>query len=42
MIGFVIPGKKAMDDFFTNKAEPVIMLTTGQVFIKHIRLNQKL
>jgi len=28
------PGaKKAMDDFFINKAEPVIMLTTGQAFI---------
>lgn len=28
------PGaKKAMDDFFADKAEPVIMLTTGQGFI---------
>ena len=28
------PGaKKAMDDFFANKNEPVIMLTTGQAFI---------
>ena len=33
--GFVTcPGaKKAMDDFFMDKAEPVIMLTTGQAFI---------
>ena len=28
------PGaKKAMDEFFMNKAEPVLMLTTGQAFI---------
>ena len=33
--GFVTcPGaKKAMDEFFEDKAEPVIMLTTGQAFI---------
>jgi hypothetical protein len=33
--GFVTcPGaKKAMDDFFIDKVEPVIMLTTGQAFI---------
>ena len=33
--GFITcPGaKKAMDDFFRDKTEPVIMLTTGQAFI---------
>lgn len=33
--GFITcPGtKKAMDDFFVDKTEPVIMLTTGQAFI---------
>jgi O-methyltransferase len=33
--GFITcPGaKKAMDDFFADKTEPVIMLTTGQAFI---------